>query len=113
LSASGANYGDYQFILMDRDNDGSPAKTAVTRAPERPSPQKSALNIVSAPSGALISMPEGGRLAIVTMLGKPVRCTAQTERNASFIRWKAPSPGIYLVKYSCNGGKTVCKLIVQ
>jgi hypothetical protein len=113
LSTNGANYGDYQFVLMDRDNDGSPAKTAVTRAPIRLSPSVKSFKAVPAPSGVVFSVPGQGKLSIVTVQGKRVLWKAQPGRGITVIRWKAPMPGIYLINYSCNTGETVRKLIVR
>jgi hypothetical protein len=97
---SGTMYGEFQFILYDRENDGSPAP--VTKAMPKPAglKQQPRRGIFFTKSGIELAAAEPGVMTVISPRGKRVFQTGITRRSACMRRWNVPSTGSYIVEFT-------------
>ncbi len=111
LATSGSKYGQYQFIILDRDNDGSPSQGSTGSSSASRTSMQPGMSVGVAQSIFMIALPSAGAVGIYTLQGKSV--FSMNIPGASRFRreWELPSAGVFFVKFT-SGGIIQCEKII-
>lgn len=101
LTTNGTNYGQYQFVLMDRNNTGMPTSSIdfVSKVPSTP-PAISQMKITVTEQFVHLCAPGPGSFAMYTMQGKILTHASLTSPVNTGFFLTAPAHGAYIVKYA-------------
>lgn len=113
LKTTGTNYGAYQFVLINRDDNGAPKDETTAR----PASFKSIVNgkefiIKSNSKTIVITTQKPGILSVLDLKGRQAFIEKLYLDNSSTL-WTAPSSGMYILKYTCNKNTLSRTVFVQ
>jgi hypothetical protein len=112
VQTRGEGYGDYQFVLTDRDDDGSPKgphpegiQTAICQDPGRQS-----FGVVTKGHTITVSANSGSSVTFINSQGKIFSTNMAT--NHGFVQWQAPSAGAYFIRVKHSGTSPQMRTVV-
>jgi hypothetical protein len=111
LQTSGASYGAYQFLVMDKNDNGAPKGTDPVGVKAATAPESKSRPLYAALSGRTITINTNGMVQIYSIQGKLLQTTAAG--NNGCMQWQAPSAGTYFVRVNDAGTIRTKNIVVK